>query len=69
MDMVEQMSMLGMAYQLTGDKKYADRAWLDLESVCTFPDWHPEHHIDVGGLAVGVAIGYDWMYDAFSDEQ
>jgi len=69
MDMVEQMSVLGMAYQLTGDKKYVDRAWLDLESVCTFPDWHPEHHIDVGGLAVGVSIGYDWMYDAFTDEQ
>lgn len=69
LDMIRNMTVLGMAYQLTGDKKYADRAWIDLESVSNFPSWHPEHHIDVGGLAVGVAIGYDWMYDAFTLEQ
>ncbi|MBQ4528323.1 MAG: discoidin domain-containing protein [Clostridia bacterium] len=69
LDMIRNMTVLGMAYQLTGDKKYADRAWIDLESVSNFPSWHPEHHIDVGGLAVGVAIGYDWMYDAFTPEQ
>lgn len=68
-DMIAHMINLGMAYQLTGDRKYAERAWIDLESVSNFPSWHPEHHIDVGGMAIGVAIGYDWMYDAFTPEQ
>lgn len=69
LDLIRNMTALGMAYQLTGDKKYAERAWIDLESVAKFPSWHPEHHIDVGGMAVGFAIGYDWMYDAFTPEQ
>lgn len=68
-DMIAHMLPLGFAYQITGDKKYAERAWIDLESVSNFPTWHPEHDIDVGGLAIGVAIGYDWMYDAFTPEQ
>ncbi|MBQ4528290.1 MAG: heparinase II/III family protein [Clostridia bacterium] len=64
------MYTLGMAYQLTKDKKYADRAWLDLKAVCEeFYDWHPTHDIDTGEMCAAVAIGYDWMYEAFSDEQ
>lgn len=68
-DMIDHMTLLGLAYQLTGDTKYAERAWIDLKSVAGFPDWHPDHALDVGAMAVGYAIGYDWMYDAFSDEQ
>ncbi len=63
------MYALGMAYQLTGDKKYADRAWLDLKAVSEFTSWHPAHALDVGEMAAGVAVGYDWMYDAFTPEQ
>ncbi len=60
---------LGMAYQLTGEQKYVDRAWKELEAVCSFPDWHPAHALDVGEMAAGVAVGYDWMYHAFTPEQ
>ncbi|MBR5508312.1 MAG: heparinase II/III family protein [Clostridia bacterium] len=67
--MIDHMMLLGLAYQVTGKEEYADRAWMDLESVSAFPGWHPEHPLDVGAMAVGYAIGYDWMYDAFSDEQ
>ena len=63
------MYALGMAYQLTGDKKYADRAWTDLKAVSEFPNWHPGHALDVGEMASGIAVGYDWMYDAFTPEQ
>lgn len=68
-DMIDHMFALGMAYQLTGDKKYAERAWIDLESVGGFVDWHPQHGLDVGAMACGYAVGYDWMYDAFTSEQ
>lgn len=63
------MYTLGMAYQLTGEQKYADRAWIDLKAVSEFSSWHPGHALDVGEMASGVAIGYDWMYDAFTPEQ
>lgn len=68
-DCLKNMYTLGMAYQLTGNKAYAERAWVDLESVCSFPDWHPKHDIDVSEMCAAVAVGYDWMYDAFSEEQ
>lgn len=68
-DLEAHMRALGLAYQMTGDKKYADRAWVDMEAVSKFYTWHPEHDIDVGEMAAGFAIGYDWMYDAYTPEQ
>lgn len=68
-ELEERMVCFGMAYQLTGDRKYADRAYQELAAVAAFPDWHPSHRIDVGIMCVGFAIGYDWMYDAFTPEQ
>ena len=68
-DALSNMYTLGMAYQLTGEQKYVDRAWVDLASVSAFPDWHPEHDIDCGEMSAAVAIGYDWMYSGFSEEQ
>lgn len=68
-DALKNMYTLGMAYQLTGEQKYADRAWIDLESISKFQDWHPEHDIDLGEMSAAVAIGYDWMYHGFTEEQ
>lgn len=68
-DVASKMYTLGMAYQLTGDKKYVERAWVDLEAVSKFKDWHPEHDIDCSEMAAGVSIGYDWMYDALTEGQ
>ena len=68
-DCLKNMYTLGMAYQLTGESKYADRAWIDLYSVSKFPDWHPKHEIDTAEMCAAAAIGYDWMYDAFSPYQ
>lgn len=65
----ERMLILGFAYRITGDRRYSDRAYKDLEAVAAFPDWHPSHHIDLGIMALGYAVGYDWMYDAFTPEQ
>ena len=58
-----------MAYQLTGDRKYPEAAWKQIEAVANCPDWNPSHHIDVGIMAAGYALAYDWMYDAWTPEQ
>ncbi|MBP3361647.1 MAG: DUF4962 domain-containing protein [Clostridia bacterium] len=63
------MTYLGFAYRITGDKKYIDAAWRNFEAVCGFPDLNPAHPIDMGSYLSGMAIGYDWMYDGFTQEQ
>ena len=63
------MTYWGYAYMITGDKKYPQRAWKEFEAICAFPDWHHEHYIDAAEMMYGAAIGYDWMYGAFSEEQ
>ncbi|MBW3636172.1 MAG: heparinase II/III family protein [Armatimonadetes bacterium] len=60
---------LGMAYQMTGDKRYADRIWLELENAGNFKDWNPPHFLDTAEMTYGFAVGYDWAYDAWTPEQ
>lgn len=59
----------GFAYQMTGEKKYVDCAWANLNALNNFPDINPGHPIDTGSYGAGIAIGYDWFYDAFTEEQ
>ena len=68
-DLQNYSTALAMAYKLTGDRKYFDYAWPHLEACAKMPDWNPSHHIDVGTLAYGYAIAYDWFYDIMTDEQ
>lgn len=60
---------LGMAYFLTGNHRYAARAWTATETICNLPDWNPLSYLDVGELSAIVGMAYDWFYDAFTDEQ
>ena len=60
---------LGYAYQITGDQKYAQRAWKEMEKVASYPDWNPKHFLDTAEMTYGVAVGYDWCYDALTPEQ
>ncbi len=62
---VDRMYKLGLAWQLTGDAQYAERAWTELNTVADntlFPDWHPAHFLDTAEMTHGCAIGYDWFY-------
>ena len=60
---------LGLAYQITQDRKYADRLARELEKVVTYQDWHPTHSLDAGTMAGAVGIGFDWIYDTLGQEQ
>lgn len=57
---------LSYAYRMTGEDYYAERARSEMLNVCSFPDWNPSHFLDVGEMAMAVAIGYDWLYDYLS---
>ncbi|MBE7050770.1 MAG: hypothetical protein E7394_08435 [Ruminococcaceae bacterium] len=68
-DFMEWMTCLAFAYKMTGDRKYFDAAWKQIEAVSNMPDWNPVHHIDVGIMALGYAISYDWFYELLTGSQ
>jgi hypothetical protein len=64
--------VLGLTYRLTGDHRYADRLWQEIETVCDrtkFPDWGKTHYNDAVEMGTAFAIAYDWLYDRWSDSQ
>ncbi len=65
----EKMLYWGYAWQTTGDRKYVDAAVKEMKAVSEFPDWSLVHSIDTGELLFGSAVGYDWMYDALTEEE
>ncbi|MBR6826293.1 MAG: heparinase II/III family protein, partial [Oscillospiraceae bacterium] len=58
----QRITWMAMLYKITGEARFADRAIEEMLAVCAFPDWHPKHYLDVGQMAYGVGLGYDWLY-------
>ncbi|MEY3897119.1 MAG: hypothetical protein RLZZ214_2640 [Verrucomicrobiota bacterium] len=61
----DRMYKLGVAWWMTNDPQYAERAWTELNTVAdntAFPDWHPAHFLDTAEMTHACAIGYDWFY-------
>lgn len=68
-EVINRMVILGCAWQMTGDEKYAERAWLELENVCSYGDWCTSHFLATAEMAFAVAIGGDWFFDYLTEEQ
>lgn len=66
---LKRVTVLGTAYRLTGDERYAEKLVENVMNVCAFSDWNTKHYLDVAELSTAVAIAYDWMYDYLSSEQ
>ncbi|MBP3605312.1 MAG: heparinase II/III family protein [Clostridia bacterium] len=58
----EFLAFLSFAYRISGEKKYLDRAILEIEAACAFPDFHPRHFLDCAELCIAFAFAYDWLY-------
>lgn len=63
------MLLLGYAWNTTGDEKYLDKGYKELESLSTFPNYNTQHVIDSGEYNMALAVGYDWFYNGMTDEQ
>lgn len=63
------MATLGMAWRLTGKRRYVERADRELDGIASFKDWNPGHFLDVAEMTMAVSFYYDWMYDAISPER
>ncbi len=66
---VDRVYTLGMAWQMTGEKRFAERAWKELKAAGEFKDWNTRHFLDTAEMTHGFAIGYDWLYHYWTPEQ
>jgi len=68
--LIDRMYQLGLAWKISGNTNFAERAWLDLNAAGNFPDWNPQNSwLDVGDATGGFAVGYDWFYDYWSSSR
>lgn len=64
----EMLMRLCFMYRITGDEKYAERAWREMEHFSTFRNWG-RSYLNVAGMLTAAATGYDWLYDWLTPEQ
>lgn len=60
---VSKVITLAMAFRLTKDARYAEKAIDMMKAACSFPDWFPFHFLTVAEFSFAVSIGYDWLYN------
>ncbi len=60
-------------YNLTGEEKYAEYVWENLEVLCSdkYPDWGQAsaEHLNVAELSSVVSLAYDWLYHWLGEER
>jgi hypothetical protein len=67
-DCLSKVMTLSLAYRLSGDLRYAQRARVEMLAAAGFPDWNPDHFLDVAEMSTALALGYDWLFEILSDE-
>lgn len=67
---LRRVERLGVAWRLTKDRRFANRAWSELHAAAEWPDWNSARHfLDTAELCRAFGTGYDWLYDAWTPEQ
>ncbi len=67
--LLKRVVLWAYVYRTTGDAKYAQRAAQEMLAAADFPDWNPSHFLDTAEATAAMAIGYDWLSDALTEEQ
>ena len=65
-ELLRRSFFLSYAYRMTGEAKYLSKAEREIYAASTFSDWNPSHFLDVAEMTMGVAIGYDWLFEDLS---
>src|SRR5687767_3369247 len=66
---LDRTGRLALIYRVEGGQKWVDRAWAELNAAAQFKDWNPSHFLDTAEMTTAFAIGYDWLYDAWTPQQ
>jgi len=59
-DMLYRVNMLAMVYRIEKDKRMLERINEEVIAACNFPSWNSKHFLDVGEMALAIAIAIDW---------
>ncbi|GAA5829964.1 hypothetical protein JCM11251_007950 [Rhodosporidiobolus azoricus] len=68
------------AYRMSNDTKWVDRTWREVQTAAGNStddqyfgvegnNWNTQHFLDVAEFTAAFAYAYDWMYDAWTEEQ
>ena len=63
---LDRIYTLALAYRMTDNDDYLNRAWAELNAAANFPDWNPSHFLDTAEMTHAFAIGYDWLFDVWT---
>lgn len=66
---LDRIYTLALVFRLSGDIRYLERTWRELDSAADFPDWNPSHFLDTAEMTHAFAIGYDWLYESWSEQR
>lgn len=66
-ELLRRVFYLSYGYRMTGNVLYSNKAEKEMLAVSRFTDWNPTHFLDVGEMTMGVAIGYDWLYNVLPE--
>lgn len=63
LQLLDVVTTCGFVYKIEGGEKYLNRCIAEIEAIVSFPDWNPNHFLDVGRFMQAVSLCYDWLYD------
>jgi len=66
--MAERMGVLCMVYRMDKDPVILTRINDELQAVCAFSDWNPQHFLDIAEMSFAVALALDWVGNALPDQ-
>ncbi|MDR1860060.1 MAG: heparinase II/III family protein [Bacteroidales bacterium] len=64
---LRRLFFLSYSYRMTTNSVYLVRAEKEMLAIASFSDWNPSHFLDVAEMTMGMAIGYDWLFDTLPD--
>jgi hypothetical protein len=63
---LKRVTLLAALHRIDGDRKYADRAILEMRTAAGFADWNPSHFLDTAEMTNALGLGYDWLYSVMT---
>ena len=61
---LRRIQILAVAWMRSRKPEHLARAEAELLAVCAFEDWNTSHYLDTAEMMLGVALGYDLLYNA-----
>ena len=59
---LKHLSTFSLLYKVYGDNRYKEKIVDYLDHLTSFPDWNPQHYLDVGEMTLAVSIAVDWLW-------